>query len=133
MDEICKTRYTKTFKVKKKILDQMRNKIVNYHFERIKCILEDKRLLDDAIVFPSYVGFTDNEIIKVIIYYIKNSHKLYYAEIKNSQYNHVWKRQNTEIYNLYLFNYYIFLKKPMIINKILKKNYRLLLKNIIIG
>ena len=60
----------------------MRNKIVNYHFERIKCVLEDKRLLDDKLVFPSYVGFTDNEIINVIIYYIKNSHKLYYAEIK---------------------------------------------------
>ena len=29
----------------------MRNKIVNYHFERIKCVLEGKRLLDDAIVF----------------------------------------------------------------------------------
>lgn len=121
MDEICKTRYTKTFKIKKKILDQMRNKIVNYHFERIKCILEGKRLLDDAIVFPSYVGFTDNEIIKVIIYYIKNSHKLYYKETENYPYNHVWKRQNIEIYNLYLFNYYIFVKKPKIINKIFKK------------
>ena len=121
MDEICKTRYTKTFKIKKKILDQMRNKIVNYHFERIKCILEGKRLLDDKLVFPSYVGFTDNEIIKVIFYYIKNSHKLYYKETENYPYNHVWKRENTEIYNLYLFNYYIFVKKPTIINKILKK------------
>ena len=75
------------------------------------------------LVFPSYVGFTDNEIIKVIFYYIKNSHKLYYKDDRNiPPYGiYVWKRENTEIYNLYLFNYYIFVKKPTIINKILKK------------
>jgi len=118
----------KHLKLKKKILNQMRKKIVNYHFERIKCVLEGKRLLDDELVFPSYVGFTDNEIIKVIIYYIKNSHKLYYADIKNTPYNYVWKRQNIEIYNLYLFNYYIFVKKTTIINKILKKELPFLTK-----
>ena len=122
MDEICKTMFTKTFKIKKKILDMRKNKIVNTHFETIKCVLEDKRLIDDAIAFPSYIGFSDSEIIKAIIYYIKNAYKLYYREdTDNPPWNLVWKRSNMKIYNMYLFNYYIFAIKPSIVNKIIKK------------
>jgi hypothetical protein len=99
-----------------------KNKIINTHFEKIKCVLEDKRLIDDAIAFPSYIGFSDSEIIKAIVYYIKNAYKLYYREdASNPPWNLVWKRSNMETYNMYLFNYYIFAVKPLIINKIIKK------------
>ena len=44
----------------------------------------------------------------------------------------MYGKENIDIYNLYLFNYYIFVKKPTIINKILKKELPSLTKKILL-